>query len=60
MLFADDIDFVAATREEMEEKFNRWRDALESRGLKISRENTEYMQRCRQPSEHGTGEVKEG
>ena len=43
MMFADDVVLCDETAAGLEEKLERWRDALESRGLKISRSKTEYM-----------------
>ena len=43
VLFADDVAFLATTREEAERKLEMWRRALEDRGLKISRTKTEYL-----------------
>ncbi|XP_013775770.1 uncharacterized protein LOC106460599 [Limulus polyphemus] len=43
MLFADDIVLIDTTREGEEQKLKRCRRAMEDRGLKVSREKTEYM-----------------
>ena len=43
MLFANDIVLVAETREEVSNKLDEWRKALEGRGLRISRTKTEYL-----------------
>ncbi|KAK3534100.1 hypothetical protein QTP86_002207 [Hemibagrus guttatus] len=40
MVFADDI---VMCREQVEENLERWRFALERRGMKVSRSKTEYM-----------------
>lgn len=37
LVFADDIALVAHTKDEMETNLEKWRDALESNGLRISR-----------------------
>ncbi|XP_064094334.1 uncharacterized protein LOC135206769 [Macrobrachium nipponense] len=42
-VFADDIVLTDLTREGVKLKLGRWREELESRGLKISRTKTEYM-----------------
>ena len=43
ILFADDIVICEETREEMEQRLECWRYALERRGMKVSRSKTEYL-----------------
>ncbi|KAL6554932.1 hypothetical protein OROGR_006190 [Orobanche gracilis] len=44
MLFADDIVLVDETKEGVETKLELWRRSLESRGFKLSRNKTEYLE----------------
>ena len=43
ILFADDIVLVDESRAGVNAKLKRWREALESKGFKISRTKAEYM-----------------
>ncbi|KAK3559201.1 hypothetical protein QTP86_005197 [Hemibagrus guttatus] len=55
MMFADDIVICSESREQVEENLERWRFALERRGMKVSRSKTEYM--CVNETE-GSGTVR--
>ena len=44
MLFADDIVLVDKTRAGVNAKLEVWRQTLESRGFRLSRAKTEYME----------------
>ena len=43
MLFVDDIVIYKETREEVEQRLESWRYALERREMKVSRSKTEYL-----------------
>ena len=43
MLFADDIVLCRQNRRKLEEDLDIWRNALERKGLKVSRSKTEYL-----------------
>ncbi|CAL5326839.1 unnamed protein product [Camellia sinensis] len=59
MLFVDDIVLVDETREGVNTKLEIWRKALESKGFRISRTKTEYME-CKfsNSNNESRGEVK--
>ena len=43
MLFADDIVICKETKEEVEQRSECWKDALERRGMKVNRSKTWYL-----------------
>ncbi|GKD27059.1 retrovirus-related pol polyprotein LINE-1 [Tanacetum coccineum] len=45
MIFADDIVLIAESAERLNNRLESWRNALEDKGLRVSREKTEYL-RC--------------
>jgi len=46
MLFADDIVLIDETRQGVNDKLERWRHTLESRGFRVSISKTEYRHCC--------------
>ncbi|XP_070043196.1 uncharacterized protein [Nicotiana tomentosiformis] len=44
MLFADGIVLIDESRASVNERLEVWRHALESKGFKLSRTNTEYLE----------------
>ncbi|KAL5193570.1 hypothetical protein HKD37_20G055768 [Glycine soja] len=44
MLFADDIVLLGESREELNERLETWRRALETYGFRLSRSKSEYME----------------
>ena len=44
MLFADDIVLLGESREELNERLETWRGALETHGFRLSRSKSEYME----------------
>ncbi|XP_047492005.1 uncharacterized protein LOC125041211 [Penaeus chinensis] len=43
LMFADDVALNGETSEDVEERLEQWRSALEDRGMKVSRHKTEYL-----------------
>ena len=43
MIFTGDIELVVETREEISNKLDEWREALEGKGLRISRTKIDYL-----------------
>ncbi|KAF4070145.1 hypothetical protein AMELA_G00296780 [Ameiurus melas] len=43
MLFADDLVVCGETRKEMVDRLEVWRSEVEDRGMRVSRQKTEYL-----------------
>ena len=43
LLYADDLVLTAESKEEVTDMFNRWKEGMEQRGLKINMEKTKSM-----------------
>ncbi|TQD83397.1 hypothetical protein C1H46_031042 [Malus baccata] len=56
MFFADDIVLIDETQEGVNAKLNLWREVLESKGLRLSRSKTEYME-CKFSANEGQNEL---
>ncbi|KAM1766551.1 hypothetical protein ACFX12_044752 [Malus domestica] len=56
MLFADDVVLIDETQEGVNAKLNLWREVLESKGLRLSRSKTEYME-CKFSANGGQNEL---
>ena len=60
MSFADDIVLCNNTMEELMESLDKWCEALEDRGLKISRQKTQYMKCKNSDIEDEVGQLRLG
>ncbi|KAL5193749.1 LINE-1 retrotransposable element ORF2 protein [Glycine soja] len=61
MLFADDIVLLGESREELNERLETWRRALETHGFRLSRSKSEYMEcKFNKSSRVSNSEVKIG
>ena len=43
LLYADDLVLIAESMEELVEKFNTWKEGIESKGLKVNMGKTKVM-----------------
>ena len=43
MLHADDLDLMSESRENLKEKFLKWKEAFKSKGLKVNLKKTKVM-----------------
>ena len=57
MLFADDIVLITVTREVVNNKLERLRHTMESRGFRVSRSKAKYLHCCFSGREDRRGEV---
>ncbi|XP_019262004.1 PREDICTED: uncharacterized protein LOC109239866 [Nicotiana attenuata] len=57
MLFADDIVLIGETREGVNARLKAWRQSLKSKGFKLSRSKTEYLE-CKFSDERHEEEVE--
>ena len=57
IMFADDIVICSESKEQVEEKLESWRYALERRGMKVNRRKTEYMF-VNERQDNGSGTLK--
>jgi len=60
MLFANDIVLIDETRGRLNERLERWRHSLESRGFRLSRSKSEYLRCGFSGVERDDGEVTLG
>ncbi|KAL5170138.1 LINE-1 retrotransposable element ORF2 protein [Glycine soja] len=58
MLFADDIVLLGESREELNERLETWRRALETHGFRLSRSKSEYMECKFNKSRRDDGEIE--
>ena len=56
MLFADDLVLCDGNQQQLEERLEKWRNVMESAGMKLSRSKTEYLP---PPGEHGDIRMRE-
>jgi len=57
MLFADNIVLIDESRQGVNDKLERWRNTLESKGFRVSRSKTEYLRCCFSERADAGGEV---